>query len=369
MTLLSGLRVLELSDGLTDLGGRMLAELGAEVICVVGDAACRTDEQMLAWHHGKTRIALDTVDDEALGRLLDDADIVLDGRRQSTLAGIDNLVAKRPNLVHVVVRPFSPDGPYRDRKATDLTLMAQSGLMTIVGEPDRPPLKLPGEQAYALTGIQAATAALMGLYARRQIGKGQRIDVSALQSATLANYREAIMYEWTGRIGNRTGNRLVRGKSGVRQVWPCGDGFVTWSMIDNPSMMRAVVRVLAQHGAAGELAEIDWGAILVADEDQAIIDRWQEIFGAFFAKHTKAELAGWSLEHGWGLSAIADVDEVLESNHLAERGLFVDVTDVQTGKTTRLPGPLFRHGSGADAPERRLTPVVAASRAAWRRPS
>lgn len=332
MTLLSGIHVVVIADGLTDFGGAMLASLGAEVV-LAATTCTRDAPARLAWHSAMRQ----PHDGATLESLLDSADIFLDGRRAG--GGHDDARLGRPGLIHVVAIADND----RALPATDLTLMAASGLMTVIGQPDRPPLRLPGEQAYALTGIQTATAALMGLRARRRIGEGQRIDVSAVQSATLANYREAVMYAWTGRIGRRQGNKLVRGSSGVRQVWPCADGYVTWSMIDNPAMMRALVVVMAEHGAAGELADIDWDAILVADTEQAVIDRWQEIVGAFFAAHGKAELGAWSLERGWGLSTISTLDEVRDSAHLAARGFWKDVPDGRGG-SVRLPGPPFlRH--------------------------
>src|SRR5690606_10715117 len=95
-----------------------------------------------------------------------------------------------PETVWVRVTPFSADGPYAGRPASDLTLFALSGLMHVTGEPDGPPMKFPGQQAYAPTGIQAATAALVALHARRRTGKGQAVDLSAFQSVTLSNYRE-----------------------------------------------------------------------------------------------------------------------------------------------------------------------------------
>ena len=145
------------------------------------------------------------------------------------------------------------------------------------------------------------------------------------------------MFEHTGRIGMRQGNMLVRGKSGVRQVWPCADGYVTWSMIDNPSMMRALVRVMQEHGAAGELADIDWDAILVADTDQDVIERWQSVVEAFFARHDRKTLADWSLEHGWGLSPIIRLSEVPDTPQMKARGIFdADGT----------PGPLFAVHTG-----------------------
>lgn len=343
MSFLTGIKVLELSDGLVDFGGRILAELGAEVLSLThAEQPQRNAARTLAWHHGKERFQVNDQDLESILGLLDEADIVLDGRRTNATFLPDDLTAERPQLIQVVVYPYQPKGPYASRKATDLTLMAMSGLMTLTGDPDRPPLRFPGEQAYALTGIQAATAALMALQARHRTERGQRVLLSAFQSATLANYRSAIQYEWTGRIARRSGNLLVRGKSGVRQVWPCADGFVTWSMIDNPNMMRSLVRTLQEQGCAGELADIEWENILVADTDQPIIDRWQQIFGEFFLRHTKAQLGDWSLKGGWGLSVINTLKEVKAHPHLQHRSLFVPIEDEGQGRSTPLPGPLFK---------------------------
>ena len=326
MTLLSGIRVVVLADHLVDFGGSMLARLGAEV--TLAHAAPMTPPRERAWHKGMA------CSDVPLSELLETADILLDDRRSMDRPDVDALAKHHERLIHVVATGF-PNGP---RPVTDLTLMAQSGLMHVTGTPDRPPLRLPGQQAYALTGIQAATAALMGLRARRKTGEGQRITLSALQCAALANYREAVMYEHTGRIGSRKGNMLVRGKSGVRQIWPCADGYVTWSMIDNPGMMRALVRIMKDEGAAGELADIDWDAILVADTDQAVIDRWQAVVEAFFARHDRATLADWSLTHGWGLSPIIRLAEVPDSPQMKARDVFDD---------DGLPGPLFAvHAAG-----------------------
>jgi len=351
MSMLAGLRVLEISDGLVGFGGRMLAELGADVVSITpeieADAAAT-----LAWHHGKTRLAADSA--EAVVALAQAADVVLDGQLDGDRFGLGEALGENGQTIHIRVTPFSAGGPNDGRPATDLTLMALSGLMAVTGDPDRPPLRFAGAQAYALTGIQAATAALLALCARRRIGQGQAVTLSALQSATLANYREPIMYEWTGRVGRRQGNLLVRGKSGVQQIWPCRDGHVTWSMIDNPPMMRALVRVMAEQGVAGELTEIDWDATLVADTAQEVLDRWQEVVGAFFRDHDKAELGDWSLKHGWGLSVIATPQDVLASDHLAARGLFVDVEDERTGQTARLPGPLFLSDRDFAPPPRRL---------------
>ncbi|WP_417668289.1 CoA transferase [Roseibium sp.] len=327
MKLLQGTRVVVLADRLTDFGGSILARLGADVVRVpVNDGL--TDAQKAAWQIGMRHA------DEELSALVETADVILDDRRTTVHPEIDALARGNDRLVHVIVTGWPENAP--QRVATDLTLMAQSGLMKVIGSADRPPLRLAGEQGYALTGIQAATAALMGLQARRRTGKGQRIALSALQSAALSNYREAVMYDWTGRIGMRNGNLLVRGNSAVQQVWPCLDGFVTWAMVDNPGMMRAVVRIMEQEGCAGELSAIDWDGILVADTDQGLIERWQAVFGAFFGAKTRAQLEKWSLENGWGLSPITQLQEVPDSPQMQARDVF------ETSATGRpVPSRLF----------------------------
>lgn len=312
--MLSHLTVVDLTEGLGEIAGRMLAELGARVV--------RTDAGSgAAWNHGKEQ-----GEEEAL---LASADIVFrnPGRDHDVLA------AANPGLIDVVVAPFLPDGPNYTRPETDLTLMARSGLMTILGDPDRAPMTMPGEQAYALAGIQAVIGALTALHARAATGRGQLVEVSAYQSAVLANYREPLTWAMTGQVGKRTGNLLVRGKSGVRQIWPCADGYVTWALVDNQPMMRGMVKAMGD--AAGALADVDWDAILVADMPRDTLAAWEDLVAAFFLRHTRAELGRMSAEGGLGLSWIDTPEDTLASEHLAARGLWRDVDGV------KLPGRLW----------------------------
>lgn len=313
---LSHLKVVDLTDELGAIAGRMLSELGADVQ--------RHADGALAWNHGKR--PLGTADIESA---LAEVDIVL----REPSRDHDALSAANPRLIDVVIAPFLSGGSNDERPQTELTLMARSGLMTIVGDPDRAPLTLPGQQAYALAGIQAVIGALMALRARASSGRGQLVEVSAYQSAVLANYREPLTWGWTGRIGKRTGNLLIRGKSGVRQVWPCKDGWVTWALVDNPPMMRAMVRLLGE--GAGPLAEVDWDKVLVADIPRETLVEWEEIVADYFLTRTRAELGEQSTAKGLGLSYIDTPEDALESEHLNARGLWRDVDGV------KLPGPLW----------------------------
>ncbi len=338
--MLSHLRVIDLTADLGRYTGRLLADLGADVRRVTSGAT--TETASLAWDTGKRLLALDAQDDserETLRDLIAAADVLI-RNDVATPFTHEELAKSQPALIDVVIGAFDPAGESHTRPATDLTLMARSGLATIIGDPDRAPLTLPGEQAFALAGAQGAVAVLTALHARHLDGKGQLVTVSALQSAVLANYREPLMWQFAGRIGRRTGNLLVRGKSGVRQIWSCRDGYVTWSLVDNPGMMRAMVGVMAERGMAANLTSIDWDATLIADTPRETLAQWEEHVEAFFLKHTRLELSRWSVKHGMGLSPIDEVGDVLASEQLRARSMWRQVKS-RTGEDIAVPARLF----------------------------
>lgn len=348
--MLSHLKVIDLAQGLGDYTGRVLAELGADVLRVDAPATkTASSSSDLAWNNGKRRTVLDL--HAGTGRsefmtLIDEADILI---RNSASDPFDHasLSARNPRLIDVVVSAFNAQGAFAQRPATDLTLMARSGLAHIVGDPDRAPMTLPGEQAYALGGLHGVIGALTALHARAESGRGQLVTVSALQAAVLANYREPVMWQFAQRLGRRTGNLLVRGKSGVRQIWRCADGYVTWSFVDNPAMMRSLVKVLREHGVSSILDDIDWESTLIADSPRQTIEAWEQVVEAFFLQRERAHLARLSVERGFGLSPIDEMDDVLASEQLRGRGMWRTVTDPRTGDTVQVPGPLFvTSGSG-----------------------
>ncbi len=357
--MLSHLKVIELADDLGAYTGRILCELGARVIKVEppgGDSARRRGPRgpddgdslsWIAWNAGKCGLTLDlamAADRDRLKTLIDETDILIQGGRDRVASmGLNYQVlsAANPALISVVIAPFAEGGPLAGAPASDLTLMALSGIMHMVGDPDRSPLRLPGEQAYALAGLQGAIAALMALNARAASGRGERVWVSAYQSAVLAGYRDPIFWEWTGRIGQRTGNRLVRGKSGVRQVWQASDGYVTWSLVDNPGMVKGLVALMDAEGKAGAMAGVDWDNTLLADAPQEQINAWEATLEAWFRTKSKHEWAALSAQKGLGLSKIDTPQEALESPHWAARGFWRRLKDEHRRLDLPFPGPLF----------------------------
>jgi crotonobetainyl-CoA:carnitine CoA-transferase CaiB-like acyl-CoA transferase len=118
-------------------------------------------------------------------RLLDGADVVLENLRVGTVAklGIDYARAseRQPRIVYCSVSGFGQDGPYRDRAALDLVVQAESGMISITGEPGRRGVRAGVSIADITAGMYAAFAILTAVHARDGSGRGQFIDVSMLE--------------------------------------------------------------------------------------------------------------------------------------------------------------------------------------------
>jgi crotonobetainyl-CoA:carnitine CoA-transferase CaiB-like acyl-CoA transferase len=212
---LDGLRVVELGSSLAGaFCGKLLAAFGAEVIKVEppeGDpnrrlgpfAGDRPDREAsltyLYLNTGKLGLTLplgSAAGQRALRRLLADVDVVLDGLGHGQLdrlgLGYADLAAQSPGLVLTAITPFGDDGPYRDLLDGELVLLALGGLLNMVGEPEREPLRLGGYQAQYVTGLSALTGTLAALFARDLSGLGQRVEVSAHESVAFVEWKSGI---------------------------------------------------------------------------------------------------------------------------------------------------------------------------------
>jgi CoA:oxalate CoA-transferase len=194
---LGHLRVIELGQVIAGTFGDMiLADLGAEVIKIeppAGDAGRRSGiygiGQESAIHltnnRNKTSVALDLRTTEGRAVLLDlvrTADAVVENFRPDVLERLgidyDRLRAVNPRIVLVSVSGFGADSPYRVLPAYDLILQAMSGHMSIMGEPDRPPVIMGIPMADLLAGVFSAVALLAAVESRRETGQGAHVDIA-----------------------------------------------------------------------------------------------------------------------------------------------------------------------------------------------
>lgn len=227
---LDGLRVVDCS---TVLAGpyctMLLADLGAEVIKVeppegdatrgwgppwVGDAAAgtRTAAYFLAVNRNKRSIRLDLRAEagrDVLRRLIGRADVLVENYRAGGFARLGfpdaTLTELNPDLVHLAIGGYGIGGPNAAKPGYDFIVQATGGLMSITGDPNGAPTKVGVAISDVVTGLFGTISVLAGLMARPK-ARGQRIDVSILQStlAVLANQAQNAFV--TGEAPRRLGN-------------------------------------------------------------------------------------------------------------------------------------------------------------------
>ena len=236
---LAGIRVADCS---TVLAGpyctMLLADLGADVVKVEppeGDATrgwgppwvgaeadgTRTAAYYLAVNRNKRSLRLDLKQEagrEVLERLLATSDVLVENFRVGGLArlgfGEDVLAAVNPDLVHLAISGFGPDGPDAAKPGYDFVIQAVGGLMSITGASDEDggrPTKVGVAISDVVTGLFGAVSVLAGIIGRGRLreasgGGGQRIDVSLLESTLAVLVNQAHNAFVTGRAPGRLGN-------------------------------------------------------------------------------------------------------------------------------------------------------------------
>lgn len=364
MSLLAPIRVLDLGGDWGGLPGKILAEMGAEVIRIEppgGDPARRRAPMAggvglpwTAFNLSKRSVTVDIAAPEGQAMLLDlaaGADAVIESFPPGHLGGLglapEALIRRHPSLVVTSLTAFGQTGPRAGDPASDTTVMALSGLMAVSGFAGLPPLRLGVDQITSLAGLQAALGTLMALYARGADGLGQHVDVSALDAARLANYREPLRWEFQQAVETRRGNLARRGKGGFTStIWECRDGWITWSASDDPKRARSLFDTAHAEGLATDWADHDFGAELPADMDQARIDALEAAIAPFFRRYTRDELEAMARDKGWILIGFLDMAEAMAQPQLAARGFW---TEEQVGHL-RLPVPAHPFVTSTDQP-------------------
>ena len=248
---LDGIRVLDLSRVLAGpFCTQMLADLGAEVIKVerpgVGDetrtwgppyvkdpdgADTTESAYYLCANRNKRSVTIDFSHPRGVAlvkRLLARSDVLVENFKVGGLAkfglGYDQLRGEFPGLVYCSITGFGQTGPYAHRPGYDMMAQGMGGLISITGEPDRPPSKVPVAINDIMTGMYTAVALLSALRHRDSTGEGQQVDVGLLdvQVSWLANV--ASNYLVGGKMPRRLGT--AHPNSVPYQVFPTADGFI-----------------------------------------------------------------------------------------------------------------------------------------------
>lgn len=335
---LSGLRVVEMARILAGpWAGQAFADLGAEVIKVEspeGDDTRRWGPPFVereggrdaAYFHscnrGKESVCADFRTEEGRARVRDlarGADILVENFRPGALArhGLDyeSLAADNPRLIYCSITGFGQDGPYASRAGYDYIIQGMSGLMSVTGEPDGPPMRAGVAVTDLLTGLYAAVAALAAVHQRERTGRGQRIDMSLLDVAVASTAYQALNYLTTGAAPQRMGN--FHPNLSPYQVFGCADGHAIVA-VGNDRQFRSLCDLLGCP-ELGEAPDYRSNADRIANRV-----RLHELLGARAAEFTKDALLAACEAHGVPAGPINDLREVFEDPQVKARGMRID---------------------------------------------
>lgn len=386
MGALDGRRVIELSGDGTAFAGKILADMGADVIVVepVGGSRQRQNgpfagdevgpERSLHWWHyntSKRSVVLDL--DDAAGQeqfraLVTDAGVLIEGERPGALRelGLDyeDLKVGRPDLVHCSVTPFGRSGPRHNEPVTDLTMLAGGGPVWSCGYDDHqlPPVRGGGNQGYQTGGVWAVISTLAAVLHRERTGVGQHIDVSNHAAVNVTT--EFASYSWlvaAQEVQRQTGRHATPRPTQPTQVM-CADGRYLNTGVPprRPSEFTVLLDWLIELGLEEDFpmaALLEMGSTyenigMVEIEENPMIG---EVFGAgreavmLIASRLPAYEAFVGFQQrGIPVGVVNAPEDIMSDPHFIDRGFVVDVEHEELGQTIAYPGvPIKMNGSPA----------------------
>ena len=375
---LGGIRVVELAHDHVAWAGKLLADLGAEVILVEppGGSPQRAyepfvddvpgpDRSLWWWHYhtSKRGVVADLrADADRLRALIADSDVFLEADQPGGLdaVGLDweTLREIAPRLIVVTITPFGSDSPRSHEPVTDLTVLAEAGPVWSCGYDDHslPPVRGGGNQAFHTAGNWAVMALLVALVAREETGTGQHVDVNLHAASNVTTEMASygwLMCEWE--VQRQTGRHATPQRTPPTQV-RCADGrYVNTGVLPRtPEAFARLLELLDRLGLRDEFASsviLQLGAerdyLNVADiETDPLL---AEILGAgrdvlwFLAEHLDAHRFFVETQRiGLATGVIRTPGEAIADPHFAARGFPVQIEHPELGRTFTYPGAPYR---------------------------
>ncbi len=366
--MLSGHRAVDLCGELGWLAGRLLADLGMDVVKVEPRNSDVANAQWQANNVNKRLLRLDIdtpAGSAALDKLLARADVLLETAAPGTPSAArfepGRIARLNVALIHVSITPFGATGPRAGWCASDLELMAAGGAMSLAGETLGTPVRVSVPQARGWAGAQAATGALMALVQRGVSGKRQHVDVSA-QAAVVTALAHAptfvdISHTSPQRCGAFVTGRALSGAR-FRAFWPCANGHLNFVLYGGGAGRRSGGKLVAwmrEAGAElGALAEVDWKQFDPTVLTQQQIDRLEAPMAAFFARLSKREFLQITSEREMLGYPVSTVSDIAADPQLEARGFWQELPEPNgglqrhCGAFARIDGarPRLRHAAG-----------------------
>ncbi len=360
-------RVLDLADEKGTYCGKLLGDLGSDVIKVEPPGGDRARSRgpfyknevhpekslsFLYFNTSKGSITLnleDSTGQAIFKRLVEKADVVVESFPVGYLAslglGYSSLRKINPKLVMSSITPFGQKGPLSGYKATDINVLAMSGYMQLIGEPDQPPLVLGGEQTFYPAAQYAATGILAALFYRdANSGKGQHVDVS-MQEAMITFYHEQMpvsMWRKTKENVSRMG--VMDAMVTPCGLYPCKDGWISMCIV-TPQEWDALSQWMHEITGNDEILKDEYKGGLL--DRMPVRDMVNVLVIEFTDRLTSRELFLEGQKRKLVVIPVNDVPSLLDDAQLNSRGFWVELDHPVVGKMKYPKGALYSDAIGA----------------------
>jgi len=365
------MRILDLLGTGCMLGGRLLADAGADVIKIEPPEGSPSriwpfyhnsndPQKSLFWYTynaNKRGISLDIrlpEGQELFKRLVKTADIVLESFEPGYMdhygLGYKDLCKIKSDIIMTSITPFGQTGPKANYAASALTTWASGGYLNACGDPDRPPVWISMPQTFLFGGCEGAIGTLAAYYYRMETGEGQFVDVSMQESAVSPNMNVLQMWDVNHQEFKRVGSASYVAGTGVRQpiYFKCLDGYVMILAIGGnepyvPSSQR-MVQWMDEKGMAPEwLKKLDWWTDYNASTlKQDLADKVGQAIEAFTSKYTKDELYRvGAIEKKILLAPVSSTKDITEDIQLKARHFWISLPHPELGVDIEYCGPFI----------------------------
>ena len=364
---LAGLRVLELSQIMSGpTCGLLLADLGAEVIKIEklpggDDSRGYRDPQVngvsapfMMLNRHKRGLALNLKlerGQQVLKRLVENADVLVENFRLGTMdklgLGYDTLSAINPALIYCAITGYGRTGPYADKGGFDLIAQGFAGLMSVTGEPGRPPVKGGNAVSDMNAGILATVGILAAYIHRLKTGQGQIVDTSLADAALQQTYWHAAVWFATQRSPQPTGSAHLL--TAPYQAFEASDGWINIGGANQANWER-ICEVLGHP---------EWREdprFATNSDRMAHLDELVERINAVVRTRSRADWQAAFDAAGVPAGPVHTIGEALSHPQTLARGMVVETVHPQAGPTRGVGCPI--HFSATPTPASTAAPLL-----------
>jgi CoA:oxalate CoA-transferase len=288
-----------------------------------------------------------------LEKMVGRADVLLENFSPGTMddlgVGWSRLHAVNPRLIYATGTGFGITGPDRDNLAMDMTIQAASGIMSVTGFPDGPPVKAGPTLVDFMGGIHLYAGIVTALYDRDRSGIGRLVEV-AMQETVYPTLAASYDYYYrTGEIPPRTGNRQSGLNSAPYNVFPTADGYVAIHIVTEAHFQNLLKAMGREELADDPRFATNTARVANMDETDALVAAWT-------CTLPKMEVFARTKAYRIPCAPVRNAPEVMNDPHMHERGMLERVYHPELGEIVVPSTPLRLHGT--NRVETRPSPTI-----------